>query len=118
MTRESILAALRSTALENGGRPLGARAFQNATSINRTNLWNAGFANYSDAVKAAGLTPNTLMAARDTDAMLASLATLTRLKLPDLSLIRVGLSETEPGRRCSGSCDCSPYRGKTRLHQS
>lgn len=91
MTRESILAALRSTASDNGGRPLGARAFQDATSINRTDLWNAGFATYSDAVRAAGLTPNTLMAARDTNAMLASLAALTKKlgRFPTIGTLKV-----------------------------
>src|SRR5712691_11796496 len=78
MTRESILAALRSTASENGGRPLGARAFHATTSISRNDLWKAGFEKYSDAVKAAGLIPNELVTARDSAAMFASLAALTK----------------------------------------
>ena len=94
MTRESILAALRDAAAENGGRPLGARAFHAATGISRNEMWKAGFAKYNDAVIAAGLTPNKLMTARDTDDTLASLALLAKTigRFPTIGDLKVARS--------------------------
>jgi hypothetical protein len=87
MTRDAILKAIRTTAAENGGRPLGARAFHSSTSISRTDLWNAGFPRYGDAVKEAGLKPNKLQTAFDSGAMLTALAAFTRhlSKFPTIS---------------------------------
>lgn len=75
---DRIIAQLKETAADNGGRPLGARAFHAATNISRNDLWKAGFAKYSDAVKAAGLEPNALTVARNGDEMLAALAEVAR----------------------------------------
>jgi hypothetical protein len=77
MTRDQILEAIRQAAADLGRVP-GARAFHSTSGISRTDLWNAGFARYGDAVEAAGLKPNALQGALDSAEMLARLAFLTR----------------------------------------
>jgi hypothetical protein len=77
MTRDQILQAIRVSAAEIGRVP-GARAFHSTTGISRTDLWNAGFARYSEAVEAAGLAANKLQGARDSNEMLSTIALLTR----------------------------------------
>ncbi len=78
MTRDTILSAIRSAAQNNGGSAPGARAFHAATGITRTDLWNTGFSRYSEAVEAAGFTPNQLKRAFDTSDMLTALADFAR----------------------------------------
>ncbi len=78
MTRDQILRAIRSTASDNGGRPLGERAFRAETGISRSEFFATGFSRYSEAVEAAGLQPNELIKALDAGAALGALAELTR----------------------------------------
>jgi hypothetical protein len=78
MTRETIIQAIKSATVRNAGRTMGARAFHARSGISRTDLWNAGFARYSDAVREAGLVPNQLQTARDSGQMLSSLARVVR----------------------------------------
>lgn len=77
MNRDQILAKIRATAEANNGQPLGERSFQNATGIARSQLWQAGFAKYNDAIEAAGFIANKLKQPFDTSAMLKMLADLT-----------------------------------------
>jgi hypothetical protein len=57
MDRAEILDEIRRTAEENGGRPLGARAFQSATNIRPTE-WGRFWPKISDAQRDAGFEPN------------------------------------------------------------
>lgn len=90
MTPQTILDSIRTLATDNGGRPLGERAFYAASGISRTDLWNAGFARYGDAVQAAGLVPNQLVSARSSAEMMPPLARLVREigRFPSISDIK------------------------------
>jgi hypothetical protein len=95
MTRDHILSEIRAAAVRNGGRPLGARVFHSQTGITRTDLWNAGFPRYGEAVAAAGLVPNKLQGALDATAMFAALAALVRRlgNFPSISDLKVARAE-------------------------
>lgn len=76
--KDDILAAIRAAAVHNNGRAPGAKVFHAQSGVSRSDLWNAGFARYSDAVTAAGISPNTLVSAIDTDTMMRELGRLVR----------------------------------------
>ncbi len=63
-TKQDIIEAIRKTAKENGGRPLGARKFEKETGINSYD-WGKYWARFGDAQKEAGFTPNQLTGAYD-----------------------------------------------------
>jgi hypothetical protein len=93
ITREQVVTEIRAAASRNAGRPPGARAFHTETGISRNDLWNTGFPRYSDAVKAAGLVPNKLQTALDSDSMLVALASVVRRlgvfpSISDLKVVR------------------------------
>ena len=58
-TKQDILNAIRQTAQENGGQPLGEKSFAKETGINAYD-WKKFWARFGDAQKEAGFTPNTL----------------------------------------------------------
>ncbi len=57
ISKEKILEAIRKTAQENSGRPLGEVKFQKETGINR-NDFGKYWARFGDAQKEAGFEPN------------------------------------------------------------
>ncbi|HLZ14603.1 MAG TPA: GIY-YIG nuclease family protein [Candidatus Saccharimonadales bacterium] len=77
MQREDILAEIRRTARENGGKPLGRERFERITGIKPYD-WAKYWARFGDAQKEAGFKPNTLMAAYDEVHLLDKLAELTQ----------------------------------------
>ncbi len=77
MNRDQILDQIRALAATNDGQPVGERTFQKATGIARSQLWQAGFAKYNEAVAAAGFLPNTPNGPLETSTMLRKLAALT-----------------------------------------
>ncbi len=77
MNKEGILAEIRRTAAENGGKALGRDRFVKVTGIKLYD-WARYWARWSDAIKEAGLTPNTLMASYDDNYLLEKLAALAQ----------------------------------------
>ncbi|MBI3586307.1 MAG: GIY-YIG nuclease family protein [Ignavibacteriales bacterium] len=63
-TKENILDAIRRTAKESGGVPLGRRKFQKETGI-RPYEWGKFWARFGDAQREAGFKPNTRPKAYD-----------------------------------------------------
>ena len=94
MNREGILEAMRSLARKLGRVP-GENTFRSYTGISRSEMWNLGFAKYSEAVEAAGLEPNRLQVAFNTSELLAKLAVLTRQlgKFPTKGDLKVARSK-------------------------
>jgi hypothetical protein len=78
MDREAILSEIQRLASENGGRPLGKRRFEDATGIRESDWLGRYWLRWGDAVREAGLEPNTLQSKFDDDEVLASLALLVR----------------------------------------
>ena len=77
MDREFILREIRRTAEANGGKPLGARNFQNTTGIGARD-WYVHWSRWGDAVLAAGLEPNTSLVAFSADHIIEHIIGLTR----------------------------------------
>jgi len=75
MRKEDILAEIVRTAAENGGKPLGVARFEQATGI-RPYDWGKYWARFGDAIREAGLEPNTLNAAFSDEVLLDKLAKL------------------------------------------
>lgn len=71
-SRDQILAEIRRTAEDNGGRPVGKQQFSRLTGISEYAL-NQFWPNYSSAVAEAGFVPNEFNVARATDAELLDL---------------------------------------------
>lgn len=69
ITKQDILNAIKKTAKENGGVPLGRGRFEKETSIKPYD-WGKYWARFSDAQREAGFDPNTLNAAYDIDFIL------------------------------------------------
>jgi hypothetical protein len=78
MTKEQILAAIRSAAVANGGRPLGRERFLVATGIGESDWHGKYWIRWSDAVREAGFAPNSYNKARDGDDMLERLSAFVR----------------------------------------
>jgi hypothetical protein len=89
MQKEDILAEIRRTAQENGGKPLGWRQFERNTGI-KPYEWTKYWARFGDAQKEAGFVPNVLNVAYDEAYLLDSLAQLTHElgKFPSQAEIR------------------------------
>lgn len=78
MNKKQILDAIQRTARDNGGVPLGVRAFFATTGI-KASVWRGKYwARWGDAVKEAGLVPNTKQVAYKNEMLLAKLAELAR----------------------------------------
>lgn len=78
MTKEEILAEIRRTAAQNGGRPLGRERFLAATGISSTDVEGKYWVRWSEAVREAGLTPNSLNSALAREEILLRLVELVR----------------------------------------
>jgi len=78
MDREFILNEIRRTAAENGGRPLGARRFGVETGIRESDWLGKLWARWGDALREAGLEPNSLQGAFDDQFILKRYAELVR----------------------------------------
>lgn len=76
-SRDEILHAIRRTAADNGGKPLGRGRLTRLTGITEYALAQH-WPNYSDAVREAGFEPNVLNAALDDAAVLGRFVALTR----------------------------------------
>ncbi len=76
--RDYILSEIQRTAHQNGGTPLGAKRFADATGIKDRDWLGKYWVRWSDALKEAGLAPNAFQTAYDDDALLAKLATFVR----------------------------------------
>lgn len=77
MDRDEILAEIKRTADENGGKPLGRMRFQNATGIGKSD-WVRYWSKFSDAQRDAGLAPNELNRAYSDDCLFEKAIELTR----------------------------------------
>lgn len=78
MDKHHIIAEIKRTAQENGGRPLGVARFHQATGIKESDWYGRYWVRWSDAVTEAGYPPNTLQRAFDEDRLLKSLVSLIR----------------------------------------
>ena len=75
MDKADILAEIKRTAQENGGKPLGRERFESETGIKPYN-WSKYWARFGDAQREAGFEPNTLQGSYDTNFLLDKLAML------------------------------------------
>lgn len=78
MTRQHILDEIRRTAKGNGGVPLGHRQFERETGIRYYDWFGKHWGRWSDAVRDAGLSPNTLQGALSDDVLLEKLVAFIR----------------------------------------
>lgn len=76
-TKQDILDAIRRTAKENGGVPLGRGRFQRETGINEYECLKF-WPNFGEAQREAGFEPNTLQAAHDIEFLRESIVALMR----------------------------------------
>jgi hypothetical protein len=77
MQKEEILAEIRRTAAENGGKPLGVDRFASVTGI-KTYDWGRFWARFGDAQREAGFEPNQKMIAHDEDFLMRSIIEFIR----------------------------------------
>lgn len=73
ITKAHIIAEIRRTAAENGGKPLGRARFQDATGIRPADWEGRFWSRWGEAVTEAGLEPNTLQSAFTSDDLLDAL---------------------------------------------
>lgn len=78
MKKEHILAEIKRTAALNGGVALGKGRFFQETGIKESDWIGKIWARWGDAVKEAGLTPNTLQTAYEDELLLEKCVDLTR----------------------------------------
>jgi len=76
-TKQNILNAIRQSAKENGGKPLGEHRFVKETGINSYD-WGKCWARFGDAQKEAGLVPNQFQAAHTDKFIIEKVISLTR----------------------------------------
>jgi len=77
MNKEDILAEIRRTAQENGGKPLGVVRFESVTGI-RPYDWQKFWPRIGDAQQEAGFAPNKLVGAYGDDFLIEKVIDLTR----------------------------------------
>lgn len=77
MQKEDILAEIKRTAQENGGKPLGIARFEQVTGI-RPYDWGKHWARFGDAQKEAGYEPNKLIGSFTDEHLLDKAAELTQ----------------------------------------
>ncbi|MCC6758816.1 MAG: GIY-YIG nuclease family protein [Candidatus Omnitrophica bacterium] len=75
--KEDILDAIRQTAKENSGKPLGVAKFEKETGINPYD-WGKYWARFGDAQKEAGFVPNQLQGAHAEDFLIEKIIGLVR----------------------------------------
>lgn len=78
MTKEHILQEIKRTALANGGKVLGLRAFVQATGIKECDWKGKFWARWGDVVQEAGYLPNEMTSAYDETFLLEKLVSLIR----------------------------------------
>jgi hypothetical protein len=78
MDRDHILAEIRRTARENGGKPLGRQRFFAETGIKQSHWCGIYWARWRDAVAEAGYEPNKLQGAYNERVLLQHYADLIR----------------------------------------
>ena len=90
MTRDEILAEIRRTADEDGGKPLGRERFERVTGITGRQ-WGRYWPRFSEALIDAGFEPNTMNAAYDDEHLMVQLISLIRElgKFPTVSEMQV-----------------------------
>jgi hypothetical protein len=77
MQREDILAAMKRTAEDNGGQPLGTARFERITGIGESD-WVRYWSRFGDLQREAGYEPNKLNAAYDEAVLSEALISLIR----------------------------------------
>ena len=78
ITKAHILAEIVRTAKAHGGVPRGRRQFYAETGIKETDWLGKYWARWGDAIREAGLTPNTLQVGYGEEQLLERLASLAR----------------------------------------
>jgi hypothetical protein len=78
MDKQTILSQIRKTAAANGGVPLGFKRFEQETGIRHRDWFGKLWGRWSDALEAAGFSPNTLQPPFSDGAVLEQLIGLTR----------------------------------------
>jgi Meiotically up-regulated gene 113 len=78
MNKQHILDEIRRTAKANNGAPLGKRMFLTETGIKESDWLGRYWARWGDAVREAGLVPNTRRPKTDEDVLLKQLGGLIR----------------------------------------
>ena len=89
-SRQDIINAIRQTAKENGGKPLGVARFGRETGIKPYD-WSKYWARFGDAQKEAGFMANTLQSAHAAEFLIKKIIGLMRKmkKFPTLREIEV-----------------------------
>jgi hypothetical protein len=77
MQKEEILAEVKRTAQENGGKPLGKGRFESVTGITPRD-WLRYWARFGDMQREAGFEPNQLQGAYDDEYILEKMVSLMR----------------------------------------
>lgn len=77
MNKEDIIAEIRRTASENGGKPLGVDRFASITGIKPYD-WGKFWARFGDAQREAGFEPNIKTTAYDEDYLMAAIIEVIR----------------------------------------
>lgn len=90
ISKRDILNAIRKTAKENGGKPLGIARFAKETGI-KAYEWKRYWARFGDAQKEAGLLPNQLQSAYDDEFLFEKVISIIRKlgKFPTYDDLRV-----------------------------
>jgi Meiotically up-regulated gene 113 len=78
LSKSHILEEIRRTARTNHGKPLGRLRFFKETGIKESDWLGKHWARWNDAIREAGLTPNSLQAAFSDDFLLDQLLNVTR----------------------------------------
>lgn len=78
ISKDHILAEIRRTAAENGGKALGTQRFEAATGIRIADWSGRYWTRWGDALTEAGFSPNSLQGRYDDDAVMLKLVTETR----------------------------------------
>jgi Meiotically Up-regulated Gene 113 (MUG113) protein len=76
--KNKILEEIRRTAAENSGRPLGWKRFESETGIRYHDWFGKYWKSWGDAVRDAGLTPNTMQGRMADDDLLGRYAAFVR----------------------------------------
>lgn len=77
MDRQTIIAEIKRTAAENGGKPLGRLRLESETGIRPTD-WMKYWSRFADAHREAGFEPTERTAAYDAEELFRRLALLAR----------------------------------------